>query len=80
MARRKQTQIRTVSYIHVGNKLVCTDDLTPQQKYYVGTLLKQQILNAFYQGKAEFGLPEGFPTREEVFGRMGLDDEEETDT
>ncbi|MBD5154318.1 MAG: hypothetical protein HDT15_04385 [Oscillibacter sp.] len=51
---RKQQEIKTVSYVHVGDKLVCTDDLTPEQKVRLGTWLKTTYLNNLYRGQAVF--------------------------
>ena len=71
IALARQTQkIRTVSYIHVGDKLVCTDDLNAEQKKYVATRLKQQYMNALFKGKAEFGLPDDLPAAEDVFPEL----------
>lgn len=69
MARQTQ-KIQTVSYIHVGDQLVNTDDLNNEQKKYVATLLNQQFMNALFRGKAEFGLPENMPAREDVFPEL----------
>ena len=55
-----------MSYIHVGDRLVCTDDLTPEQKSYVGAVLKAEYLNAMFSGRAVFS-PEGLPDAETVF-------------
>lgn len=69
MARQTQ-KIRTVSYIHVGDRLVNTDDLNDEQKKYVATILKQRYLNALFRGKAEFGLPADMPAAEDVFPEL----------
>ena len=66
MARQTQ-KINVVSYIHVGDKLVNTDDLNDVQKQYVATLLRQQYMNALFQGRATFGLPDNMPAAEDVF-------------
>jgi hypothetical protein len=67
----RQTQkIRTVSYIHVGDRLVNTDDLNNEQKAYVATLLNQRFMNALFRGKAEFGLPADMPAAEDVFPEL----------
>lgn len=71
IALARQTQkIRTVSYIHVGDRLVNTDDLNDEQKKYVATILKQRYLNALFRGKAEFGLPADMPAAEDVFPEL----------
>ena len=57
---RKQEKIRTESYVHVGEKLVNTKDLTEEQKKQLGTWLKSTYLNALFCGKAVFR-PEGTP-------------------
>jgi hypothetical protein len=44
---------------------VCTDDLTPEQKEYVGTRLRIELLNAFYRGQAEFSAD--LPPVEQIF-------------
>lgn len=62
---RKQQKIRTVSYVHVGDKLVCTKDLTPEQKSYVGAMLQVEMLNAAFRGKAVFTAD--LPPVEQVF-------------
>lgn len=62
---RKQQKIRAVSYVHVGDRLVCTDDLTQEQKNYVGAMLQVEMLNAAYRGKAEFTA--NLPPLEQVF-------------
>ena len=50
----KKIEIRTVSYVHVGDKLVCTDDLTQDQKCRLATELKVEWMNALFHGQAEF--------------------------
>lgn len=54
----KQQEIKTISYVHKGGELVCTDDLTPEEKTKVGTWLKSTYLNSLFQGQAVF-YPEG---------------------
>lgn len=51
---RKQQKIKVVSYVHVGDQLVCTDDLDPEQKRRLATWLKCTYLNALYEGRAKF--------------------------
>lgn len=50
----KQTKIRVVSYVHVGDELVEWSQLTPEQQRKAATILKTNYLNALYAGKAEF--------------------------
>ena len=47
-------EIKTVSYVHVGNKLVNTDDLNAEQKKRLGTWLKTTYLNELFAGQAVF--------------------------
>ena len=51
---RKEQKIKVVSYVHVGDQLVCTDDLDPEQKRQLATWLKCTYLNALFEGKARF--------------------------
>lgn len=53
MAKRQQ-KIRVVSYVHVGDELVCTDDLSKDQKKQLATWLKTTYLNSLFAGKAQF--------------------------
>ena len=50
----KAQEIKTVSYVHVGDKLVNTQDLDSEQKKRLGTWLKPTYLNALFQGQAVF--------------------------
>lgn len=50
----KAQEIKTVSYVHVGDKLVNTQDLDSEQKKQLGTWLKTTYLNALFQGQAVF--------------------------
>lgn len=50
----KNQEIRTVSYVHVGDKLVNTDDLDAEQKKRLATWAKTTYLNAMFQGRAVF--------------------------
>ena len=52
MAKKKQ--IKTVSFVHVGNELVNTDDLDVEQRRKLATWLKTTYLNTLFQGKAKF--------------------------
>lgn len=53
MAKEKR-KIRAVSYVHVGDRLVCTDALTQGQKQQLATWIKVTYLNALFAGKAVF--------------------------
>lgn len=53
MARQPQ-KIKVVSYVHVGDQLVNTEDLDPEQKRQLATWIKCTYLNALYEGKAKF--------------------------
>lgn len=50
----KRQEIRTVSFVHIGDELVNTDDLDDDQRRRLATWLKTTYLNALFQGKAEF--------------------------
>lgn len=51
---RKDLKIKVISYVHVGDELVNTDDLNPEQKQKLATWIKCTYLNALYEGKAKF--------------------------
>lgn len=51
---RKQTEIRTESFVRVGEALVRFDDLTEEQKREAATRLKITYLNELFRGKAVF--------------------------
>ena len=50
----EKPKIKVVSYVHVGDQLVCTDDLTEEQRRDLATWLKSTYLNALFMGQAEF--------------------------
>lgn len=50
----KKQEIRTVSFVHIGDELVNTDDLNDDQRRRLATWLKTTYLNTLFQGKAEF--------------------------
>lgn len=50
----RMTEIKTVSYVHVGDKLVCTDDLDAERKKQLGTWIKTTYLNELFRGQARF--------------------------
>ena len=53
MARKPQ-KIKVISYVHVGDQLVNTEDLDPERKRQLATWIKCTYLNALYEGKARF--------------------------
>jgi len=56
---RKELKIKVVSYVHVGDQLVNTEDLDAEQKRRLATWIKCTYLNTLYQGKAKFYPVEG---------------------
>ena len=50
----KEQKIKTVSYVHVGDKLVNTKDLNEEQRRTLATWLKITYLNALFEGEATF--------------------------
>ena len=50
----KKREIRTMSFVRIGDKLVNTDDLNDDQRLKLATWLKTTYLNTLFQGKAEF--------------------------
>lgn len=56
MAKRglRAEDIKVVSYVHVGDKLVKTDDLNEEQKEELATELAIGWLNGLFAGKAVF--------------------------
>ena len=49
-----EKKIKTVSFVHIGDKLVSTDELNAEQKSQVATWLKTTYLNNLFQGKPKF--------------------------
>ena len=45
----KKQEIRTVSFVHIGDELVNTDDLDDDQRRRLATWLKTTYLNALFQ-------------------------------
>lgn len=43
-----------MSYVHVGEALVNTEELTEQQRRRLGTALKKRWMNELFRGQAEF--------------------------
>ena len=69
MGRRNQEPIATRSHLSLtsdGAVKVCMDDLTPEQRDYLGALLQVTCLNAIYVGTFEFWA-EGLPVIGNVF-------------
>lgn len=52
--RLKSQEIKAVSYVHMGEKLVGTQELGAAQKKQLGVWLKTTYLNALFQGQAIF--------------------------
>ena len=50
----KEQKIKVISYVHVGDQLVNTEDLDPERKRQLATWIKCTYLNALYEGKAKF--------------------------
>lgn len=50
----KKQEIKTVSFVHIGDELVNTDDLDDDQRRRLATWLKTTYLNTLFQGKAKF--------------------------
>lgn len=50
----KSREIRTQSFVHIGDELVNTDDLDDDQRRRLATWLKTTYLNTLFRGKAEF--------------------------
>lgn len=53
MAKRglRAEDIKVVSYVHVGEKLVNTEDLTAEQRTRLATALKIDWLNGLFAGE-----------------------------
>ena len=43
-----------MSFVHIGDELVSTDELDDEQRRKLATWLKTTYLNTLFQGKAEF--------------------------
>ena len=50
----KKQEIKTVTFVHIGDELVNTDNLDDEQRRRLATWLKTTYLNALFQGKVEF--------------------------
>lgn len=47
----REVKIRTESYVHVGDKLVNTDDLTQEQKLRLAGWIVETLCNEIYRGE-----------------------------
>lgn len=70
MARRTQ-EIKTVSYVRVGDELVRVRDLNEEQKERLAIGLKTTYLNELFKGQAEFSPPPGFEVKS-VDGKISV--------
>lgn len=52
--RLKLEDMKAVSYVHVGDKLVNTEDLDPEQRKRLATELAIGWLNGLFKGEAVF--------------------------
>jgi len=50
----KRQEIRTISFVHMGDGLVSTDELEPEQRQRLATWLKSTYLNELFRGRAGF--------------------------
>ena len=50
----KKLILKTVSYVHVGDQLVNTSDLTEEQRRKLAVWLKTTYLNNLFSGQAVF--------------------------
>lgn len=64
--RKNKAPIEVIAVVQVGDKLYNLDEMTPEQKKFVGTHIRLNLLNGAYAGKAEFYAP-NLPPVEEVF-------------
>ena len=56
---RKEQKIKVVSYVHVGEQLVNTEELDPERRQQLATWIKCTYLNELFRGKARFYPVEG---------------------
>ncbi len=52
--RLKFEDMKAVSYVHVGDKLVNTDELDPEQKKRLANALAVEWMNGLFRGQAVF--------------------------
>ena len=69
----RKHEIKTVSFVHIGDELVSTDDLDDEQRRRLATWLKTTYLNTLFQGKAEFFESCGAMERKESCKRLRHD-------
>lgn len=55
----KLQEIKTVSYVHVGDKLVNTDDLDDEKRTRLGTWIRYSMNSSLFLGEAVFYYPPG---------------------
>ena len=71
MGKRREIEIRVESYVHVGDQLVNTRDLTHEQKVQLAGWIKLTYCQALYRGKAVFSLAENEQTGMDGAGLCG---------
>lgn len=54
MAKRKYPPIKTISYCYVNGVKTCTDDLTPEQQYQLGSKIQQILAENLFRGQVVF--------------------------
>ncbi len=54
---KKDTKIRVVAYVHVGDELVNVDELTPEQKTVLAAKILCTGFNELNRGVAEMFVP-----------------------
>lgn len=69
MAKRKYPPIKTVAYVHVGDQLVDTRDLNPEQKKKLGDWILMTWMQNLYRGEAVFW-PADQPAPEGLVGEQ----------
>lgn len=65
----EKRSIKTVSYVHIGDKLVETGELDGARRRELGVWLKITYLNHMFQGSAVFQ-----EKAEDVCGRQGTEE------
>ena len=71
--KKEPKKIKVISFVHVGDELVETSQLNPEQKHRLATWLKVTYLNHLYAGKAVFWVGSN-----DEHGRAGEDPDVET--
>lgn len=54
MSKKKKHEIKTESYVHVGDQIVNTKDLNDEQRKRLAIWLKVTYLNALFAGRVVF--------------------------